>query len=226
MYILFTRLDGSEFNLNVNSIVYFESSLDGALIGTEFREFTVKETCQEVDAKINAANTWLSAKRQEFVALKGEDSVLRNPTEKEKAERVKRHAKQGETVVIIGDLSRHGLDIGREMIVAFDAEENGQVVASGFFVGYDDYLVLDVPVAEVTISEYVEEVEEKTVVPTKLIKRPAKGGETIEITGNTGRHGIAIGAQIEAMGDAGNDKSVIAFGHFVPYEDYSVVIPI
>jgi hypothetical protein len=141
----------------------------------------------------------------------------------EQETKTKRHAKQGESIEIIGQVSRHKLDIGTVCVVVLDADVDGSVVADGQFVEYVDYVVLNtIPKLEAVVVEPEEEPE--VVEPTyQLVKRVATGGETIEITGNTGSHKVRVGTHVMAIADAMVDKSVIAAGQFIPYDDYSVV---
>jgi hypothetical protein len=138
---------------------------------------------------------------------------------------VKRHAKQGESIVITGTASRHDLDIGAVVITAFDADADGQVIAAGQFVGYEDYDVLEgIPKLETIIVENEDEDEPEVIeAPYQLVHRAAKANETIEIIGNSGSNKVKIGARMMAIADAMPDKMVIAAGQFIPFDDYSVV---
>jgi hypothetical protein len=150
------------------------------------------------------------------------EKILANSVKTDELVKEKRHAKQGESIEITGVASRHDLEVGAVVITAFDAEVDGTVVAAGQFVGLADYVVLNIPKFETIIME-LEEEPEAIEPPYKLVKRVAEAGETIQVIGNNGSHNMKIGERATAVADAMRDKSVVALGKFIPYDDYTVV---
>lgn len=175
--------------------------------------------------------TAISLKENQVSTAIVTDEVVEQATEK----KIKRPAKAFEEIEIIiaGNGKYHEFVLGKRLKAVSDAvptkdpAENYAAIAMGFIIPYNDYIVIepaDGALPAITVDEYVPSSDATTTKkPTTQVKRPAKQGETIEITASSLAHRFPIGTTLTAISDAGADRNVLAKGTFIPYSDYHVL---